>query len=194
MNSRFICLMRWNSTVDHIAGFAIYEETNIRTRRRFSFGLRWKRSCLHVPSLSLIWFMNFETSRVFYPIEDFNVRFTGIAVYVIVIYVGMVLPPPDSLGLLPAPGFLRTVRETFASHGSSIRKGDLWWSRPPCITLHTALRYQYAAIILKQGEGAPSLLRRHVLFFLKMVRPAFSQPDTRWTSAPLRHAQEPGNV
>jgi hypothetical protein len=28
-----------------------------------------------------MWFMNFETSRVFYPIEGFNIRFKGIAVY-----------------------------------------------------------------------------------------------------------------
>jgi hypothetical protein len=39
------------------------------------------------------------------------------------------------------------------------------------------------------GEEAPSLSRRHMRFFLKMVRPVISQKDTRWTSALFRAGQ-----
>ena len=62
-------------------------------------------------------------------------------------------------------------------------------TRPAQRFLRTTLRYRHAAITLQQGEGAPSLPRRHLRSFLKTVSHVFSQMDTRRTSALFRAGQ-----
>ncbi len=47
--------------MDHVARFAIHDETNVCTRRRFRIGVLWKHCCLHNTLLKP---HMIETSRV----------------------------------------------------------------------------------------------------------------------------------
>jgi len=51
--------------MDHVARFAIHNETNVCTRRRFRIGVLWKHCCLHILSLNLICFIDSLKHRAF---------------------------------------------------------------------------------------------------------------------------------
>ncbi len=55
--------------MDHVARFAIHNETNICTRWRFCIGVLWKHGCFHILSLNLICFID---SLKYYTLFFFN--------------------------------------------------------------------------------------------------------------------------
>ncbi len=85
---------------------------------------------------------------------------------------------------------LRTVRDSFPSHGSSISKASPGGARPLMKNLLHRLCDTYRQPQSLAGEGTHADRSRvHLLSFLDRVLPAFSQRDTRPTSAPFRAGQ-----
>ncbi len=86
--------------------------------------------------------------------------------------------------------FLRTLRDSFPSQGSSIPEGKPLWSHRLMLKVCTnfaIITYSHNAFWRKTHQLTKG--RRHLLFFLKMVLSVFSQRNTGRTSAPFRTGQ-----